>query len=252
MERAYYTDYHAAEEDHWWFRGRRGILLDVLRRTPFPARRPVVEVGCGPGANIIAFSNLFPVVGLDMSAEALRLCRQRGVAMLVRASGDHLPFRPASLGGVLALDVLEHIRDDRRALSEMAQALHPEGRAVITVPAHRILFGPHDRVNRHFRRYSIAQLRERMNRAFGTTPESIGYLFGLLFLLVLPWRIAQRIFTSPALSRSDLRVGTSRRARGPMELLMRIERRWARTLPIPIGVSVLAVSRRADRRPSRH
>ncbi|MGH3272910.1 MAG: class I SAM-dependent methyltransferase, partial [Streptosporangiaceae bacterium] len=62
---------------------------------------------------------------------------------------------------VCAFEVLEHIEDDKAALTEWAARLQPGGSLLISVPAHQRRFGPWDELVGHFRRYdppALAQL----------------------------------------------------------------------------------------------
>lgn len=52
----------------------------------------------------------------------------------VRASLEELPFADASFDAVLCNHVLEHVRDDRRALAELRRVLAPGGWAVLQAP----------------------------------------------------------------------------------------------------------------------
>jgi 2-polyprenyl-3-methyl-5-hydroxy-6-metoxy-1,4-benzoquinol methylase len=66
---------------------------------------------------------------------------------------------------VICLNVLEHIADDAVGLRNIAGALVPGGRAIILVPQDQRIYGTLDEVLGHFRRYSEAELRERMAAA---------------------------------------------------------------------------------------
>ncbi len=63
---------------------------------------------------------------------------------------------------VVCLNVVEHVKDDLGALRNIFSALKPGGRAVILVPQDQKAYGTLDEVLGHYRRYSEAQLRERM------------------------------------------------------------------------------------------
>jgi SAM-dependent methyltransferase len=71
-------------------------------------------------------------------------------------------YRPDS---IVCLNVLEHVRDDLRALEHMRQVLEPGGRAVFMLPAFESLYGPIDRNLGHFRRYSKRSWRDLAARA---------------------------------------------------------------------------------------
>jgi SAM-dependent methyltransferase len=58
---------------------------------------------------------------------------------------------------------LEHIEDDKKALSEWKKYLKDGGKLILTVPAHIRLFGDLDRNAGHFRRYEKPQLISLLN-----------------------------------------------------------------------------------------
>ncbi len=59
---------------------------------------------------------------------------------------------------VICLNVLEHVEDDRGALSNIRSVLAPGGRAIVLVPRGQALFGTLDEVLGHKRRYTEATL----------------------------------------------------------------------------------------------
>jgi len=67
-----------------------------------------------------------------------------------------------SVDSVICLNVLEHIDDDLAALRNLRHALEPGGRAIILVPEGMKAFGQLDVVLGHYRRYSQAELRSKM------------------------------------------------------------------------------------------
>lgn len=83
---------------------------------------------------------------------------------------------------LLLLDVLEHVEDDEPFLRTLVDRnLEPGGRALISVPAWRALFGEHDVRLRHFRRYSPGEAARLIERA-GLTIERRGGLFASLLV----------------------------------------------------------------------
>ena len=66
---------------------------------------------------------------------------------------------------VVCLNVVEHVEDDLLALRNIRSALEPGGRAVVLVPQDQSVYGTLDEVLGHYRRYSAAQLRKRMEEA---------------------------------------------------------------------------------------
>ncbi|HDY87111.1 MAG TPA: class I SAM-dependent methyltransferase, partial [bacterium] len=67
-------------------------------------------------------------------------------------SGEHL--RNRGIDTIIALNVLEHIKNDKLTLQEMSSILIPGGRVILQLPAHKLLYGSLDRNLKHFRRYT--------------------------------------------------------------------------------------------------
>jgi len=71
-----------------------------------------------------------------------------------------LPLADASVDVLTALDVIEHVENDRAAMSEFARVLRSGGMAVISVPALMRLWSDWDATLHHYRRYTKSSLRE--------------------------------------------------------------------------------------------
>lgn len=70
---------------------------------------------------------------------------------------DLFDMKAASYGlfdTIILVHVLEHIEDDRAALTHLHSLLAPGGRILIEVPAMPFLFSHHDEMLGHFRRYN--------------------------------------------------------------------------------------------------
>lgn len=96
-----------------------------------PALSAVLELGCGNGKTLGCMPAGWQITALDMSLEALRLCRRSGPkAELVLADARALPFRDESFNAVFAFHVTGHLPDPgRRALArEAARVLARGGR----------------------------------------------------------------------------------------------------------------------------
>ena len=154
MERNYYSEYFELEDRHWWFVGRRVILLSVLDRYVGRDRAlQLLDFGCGTGTMAQHLAGFGTVEALDADHEAVAFCRQRGVSRVTHLEGATVPFDDARFDVVTALDVLEHIEDDSTTLAELRRVLRPDGTLLCTVPAFPFLWGPQDEISHHFRRY---------------------------------------------------------------------------------------------------
>ncbi len=193
-----YERMHELETSYWWFVGRRGIvrtlLEDTVPRLPSKALR-LVDLGCGTGANLPMLREVVGargnVIGLDFSPLALQHAKSEvpGVQNLGLSQGDamQLPLRDGCADCVTMLDVLEHLRDDRKALSEVERILKPGGALILTVPAYQHLWSAHDEALHHFRRYEKHELRARLREA-NLQVDKLSFAMSLLPPAAYIWR----------------------------------------------------------------
>src|SRR5579863_7826890 len=139
----------------------------------------VAEIGCGIGNFTRWLVDRELVIGADSDPDALAEWRQRyaglGNLHAICADGADLrPLRRFSVDCCVCLNVLEHIADDRGALSEMAALVPRGGKIVLIVPAFPALYGPIDRNLGHYRRYRPATIRALAEGA-GLTVDKLRY-----------------------------------------------------------------------------
>lgn len=160
MQSAQFALHAQIEQRHWWFVARRRIMRSLVRQVLPPERgETVVDVGCGTGANIAALAGDYRAVGIDTSADAIEFARRRfpRVEFLQGFAPEDLGSLAADARLFLLMDVLEHVRDDFRLLSELLAAASPGAHFLITVPADLSLWSEHDVSFGHYRRYDLAR-----------------------------------------------------------------------------------------------
>jgi SAM-dependent methyltransferase len=238
MEPHVYTTMAALEPQHWWFGARRQILCRAIDTIVHPGDR-LLDVGCGTGFMLEALQSRYEVWGLDPSANAIKLCRQRGLTRVTQGSWEDIPSQTYDL--IMFLDVLEHLSDDRQALDQAAQRLKPGGKLLITVPAYQFLWSQHDVAHHHYRRYRRGSLR-RLLQSMGFTPFYLGYFNTTLFPLIAALRLKQRL-VPPATATSDLAL-PPRWLNRSLHWLFAQERWLIPQVSLPFGVSVLAIAQK--------
>ena len=97
--------------------------------------RPLLEIGCGGGANLHHLAARPGSLGIDFSAARLRQAREelRRVGF-VRGDAGALPVRDAAFEAVLVRDVLHHVTDRGAVLAEAARVLRPGGCLAVLEP----------------------------------------------------------------------------------------------------------------------
>lgn len=120
-------------------RGRQ-VMETVKAGRPGKAAR-VLDVGCGYGGASIAFAlDGAHVTGIDLSHTYMAGARIRAaeyeVASIVFAESvlEALPFPRGAFDVVICSDVLEHVKDQRACIREMARVLAPHGIAYLSFP----------------------------------------------------------------------------------------------------------------------
>lgn len=206
---------------------------------PWIGRR-VLEVGSGIGNMSEQLLRAKPehLVLTDIDPWYQEQVRERfGSRPEVRVEGLKLPDRSVAarfctdrLDTVVALNVVEHIEDDVEAVRSMAEIVTPGGRVVILVPAMPALYGEMDRELGHCRRYSKRSLA-RVITAAGLRIERLTWFSRLS---VVGWWFNGRVRRQRFIPVRQLRILNA------MVPLLRMER----FLPLPFGLSLIAVGTR--------
>jgi SAM-dependent methyltransferase len=252
MQQHTYAIMRRVEESHWWFVGRRRIISSFLQRLcrDLNATRDdndgqdaalnILDVGCGTGANLEMLSQFGEAEGVDVSAEALSFCQERGLRNVKQGAAEALPYEADSFDLVTGLDVVEHLDDDLAGLKEMRRVLRRDGRAVLFVPAFMFLWGVQDDISNHRRRYTLAGLR-RVVREAGFEIERATYVNISFFAPILLGRLFMRATRLRPESENNITIGF---LNGVLGKFLGAESWPLRYLNFPFGVSIICVARK--------
>jgi SAM-dependent methyltransferase len=240
-----YAIMREVEDQHWWYVGRRRIIagwVETICREIGKRRPRILDVGCGTGANLQMLAAFGIAEGVDVSVEALDFCRARGLGSVRQGAAESLPYEDAQFDLVTGLDVVEHLDDDVAGLCEMFRVLRPGGRALLFVPAFMFLWGVQDDVSHHRRRYTLAELKERLSAA-GFTPERASYANITFFAPILFGRVLMRLTGLRPASENNINIGA---LNGLLGRVLGAESWWLQKMSFPFGVSAICVARRPD------
>jgi SAM-dependent methyltransferase len=144
---------------------RRAFLLGELTRG-----EQALDVGCGEGdfTALLADAGAH-AIGADIASGAIRRARTKhpGIDFRLAPIDGPLPLEDNSFELVWASEVIEHIADTARWLSEVRRVLRPGGRLLLTTPSHgrlRLALGGIERFSEplgdHLHLYSRRSLTE--------------------------------------------------------------------------------------------
>ncbi len=247
-----YYKMHRMEDRMWWFRGRRKIVLGQLRYLlgpPTGQQKPILaDIGCGTGRLMPELAQIGTPIGVDIATVALGICKQNNAQYMrvARANAIQLPILDNSIDAITALDILEHLPDDAKALEEFHRIIKPGGGAVITVPAHPNLWGMHDIALHHKRRYKTQELKNRIANA-GFNIERLSYAMMPAYPAAWLWRKHKNLHNT----NQDAQNAKTDDFLPPKWInetlyhMLKAEAAWlTRGHTLPFGLSIIAVIRK--------
>jgi SAM-dependent methyltransferase len=241
MERVVFDRMAELDQDHWWFLARRRILEALIRRVVRPAAgAKILEVGCGTGHNLPMLAKFGTVDASELDRCARAVAKQR-LGRVIRDAKlpDLTMFKRNGYDVIALLDVLEHVPDDLASLRAIHMRLKPGGALLMTVPANAWMWSAHDAAHHHFRRYSRKQLKELFLRS-GLEVQLLSYFNTLLF----PPIALARLFSKIARKDSADDKLPSSPVNWLLDKVFGFEAWLIGRLPMPFGVSLVAVVRR--------
>jgi SAM-dependent methyltransferase len=162
------------------------LRWDLVRRRLAELRpTTVLEVGCGQGAAGARLARSARYLGVEPDGSSHQVARDRVAALGGEVRHGSISAVPegSSFDLVCAFEVLEHIDDDKAALTQWARFIRPGGHLLLSVPAWQQRFGPMDEMVGHFRRYSPEELTGRLLDAGLVEPAVTLYGWPLGYLL---------------------------------------------------------------------
>jgi 2-polyprenyl-3-methyl-5-hydroxy-6-metoxy-1,4-benzoquinol methylase len=241
MREIHHKTIYETEVSHWWYRVRRKMVHNLIDRY-YKNRHDlqILDLGCGTGALLQELSKYGHVSGKDISEQAISFCRSRGLQNVSVGSAMELNASDNTYDLVLALDVLEHIENDKKVLNEIYRVIKPGGYAIVFVPAFMFLWGITDVLSEHYRRYTRSELVKKAKEAGFNISRSTYFNF-FLFIPISGLRLFMRAFSIPIESENKLGTPLTNKL---FYLIFRAESFFVRFLKFPFGVSALVVLRK--------
>lgn len=119
-----------------------------------------IDLGCSGNSFLYFLENFSHKSYFDLASHPLKQYSNKKFWHPICGDLIKLPYRDESFDFVSALDVLEHIKEDELAISEISRILKRKGICVITVPHRMKFYTQQDRLIGHYRRYEIKLINQ--------------------------------------------------------------------------------------------
>lgn len=163
-------------------------------------RGNILEIGSGVGTyskKLIKKYGKDKVVLSDIDSEYLKnLKNEFKKTKILNLDLNKKPNLNLKFDTIIALNVLEHVKNDSDALMNLKKILKPNGNLILLVPAHKNLFNEIDKAVGHFRRYKKKELIKKSLKA----GFEIKKVFYFNFLAIPAWYVNGNILKKAAIS----------------------------------------------------
>ncbi|MCD4812268.1 class I SAM-dependent methyltransferase [bacterium] len=173
MDKQIYQDLAKSGSGYWWNQGREHLVTGLFekyskKKVAYDHSLKIFDIGCAAGGTLFYLSKWGDVWGLDAAPDALELCQAWGIRqdrLLLGDAEKMTVVSDAKFDLVTAVEIIEHLDNPLRAVSEIFRVLKPGGILIITVPADMRLWSERDVRLEHRRRYTVSQLVDQVSQS---------------------------------------------------------------------------------------
>ena len=240
MQESAYKAMQNMQDRHWWYKGRYEIIQAVLDQYLPGKNRSILDFGSGFGGMIPLLRNYGSVDAVEPNTEAwphLKRKSARNIYTGINSMDNDSP----RYNMVTMFDVIEHIEDDiETARLVYTKALSQEGFFVVTVPAYPWMWGVHDEINQHYRRYTSERLRSVLHAA-GFSILRQTYFMSRLFPLAVAGRVISKLKpeSNPGLKIPPKVINSA------LFSIFRGEAKALQSKDYPFGLSLLCIAQKS-------
>jgi len=169
--------------------------LKIIDRLIKCQNKKILDLGCGLGYLGLNYTKNNDVYFADIAQSDLEKIKVKPDKKFIINLDYPLPFKENFFDYIFCADVLEHISNDELVLKNIYKILKTNGEFIVIVPAYHWLYGHHDKIANHYRRYSNGEL-EKKTEQIGFQVMFSKYIFPLM---LIPFIIQQKFIQSKCL-----------------------------------------------------
>jgi len=211
---------------------RKKIALDLFPKN----NEKNLDVGCGTGdfMKIVSKKKEVHIEGIDISEEAIKKAKESKLEVK-KSDCINTGYKEESFRVITALDVLEHVKDHKKAIKEWHRILKNKGVLIICVPYKKTLWRKDDILVGHFRRYELDDLTDLFGNLFKIEKKVYsGFPFYIMFREINLRFMEKNNLTTGCFARKMSKQ--KKIFRTIIKILMKIELIFKK---IPIGTSII-------------
>jgi len=235
MEKSIYLKQIDNESKHWWFKARREILNKQIKKYSTKKKMSILDFGSGSGTNINMLSKYGEVDVYEKDNKTTNYLKKKftrnGIKIIKKC------FSKKKYDLILAADVIEHIKNDKKIINNLNKILKKNGLIVVTVPAYQFLFSKKDQALKHFRRYNRNSLKKLFNSNFKTL--KISYYNSLLFIpiaiAIIFFKLINRQFVD------EVEVKPNNTLNYILYFIFKFEKFILKYFNFPFGISIISI-----------
>ena len=235
MEKSIYLKQIDNESKHWWFKARREILNIQIKKYSTKKKMSILDFGSGSGTNIHMLSKYGEVDVYEKDNKTSNFLKKKFNKNRIKIIKKCFSKKKYDL--ILAADVIEHIKNDKKVINQLNKILKKNGLLIVTVPAFQFLFSKKDKDLKHYRRYNDKNLSKLFNSKF--IKLKISYYNFLLFipisLAIIFFKVINYQFINDVEKKPNLIINYI------LYSIFRLEKFILNFINLPFGISVLSV-----------
>lgn len=212
----------------WYNNWTINIFKSYLRGT-------ILEVGCGIGNFTKMLIPYGKIYALDIDKTCIAKTKQKVKNSANIGFGDIENglyfFKNKRFDTIVCINVLEHIENDKKALSNMNKLLKRAGTLILLVPSHPILFGEIDRAIGHYRRYTENRIKIDLKRL----RLKVVFAKKINFLGAIGWFISGKVLKEVSVNGKKLKL---------FDRIAPFILPWEEKIEPPLGTSILVIAKK--------
>lgn len=183
---------HGLENNSYWFKHRNRCIVSIVKT--FSNNETFFDIGGGNGfvTHDLQLAGIESVL-LEPNINAIIHAKNRGLKYLICSSLENTEFKKESISAAGIFDVIEHVNNELDFLKKIHFFLRKNGKLYITVPAFQFLWSDEDIFAGHFRRYTIRNIKSRLEKV-GFKLIYSTYFFSILLIPIFLFRSIPALF----------------------------------------------------------